>query len=134
MKIPYFRILILALTTGAVALLFNGKALAQDKNRVARLAKIVIDTTHLEQYKAALAEEIESSVRLEPGVLLLNAVFEKELSNHITIMEVYANEAAYQSHLQTSHFKKYKSITANMVKNLELVDVIPIALQTKSNR
>jgi hypothetical protein len=33
-----------------------------------RLAKLVIDPTKLEAYKAALKEEIEASIRLEPPV------------------------------------------------------------------
>jgi 4-carboxymuconolactone decarboxylase len=39
-----------------------------------RIAKIVVDQAQVESYKAALKEEIEASVRLEPGVLTLYAV------------------------------------------------------------
>jgi hypothetical protein len=43
-----------------------------------RLAEIDIDPAQLESYKAAVKEEIETSVRVEPGVLALYAVAEKD--------------------------------------------------------
>jgi len=73
-----------------------------------------------------LKEEIEASVRLEPGVLTLYAVSEKENPNHITILEIYANADAYKAHLQTPHFIKYKTATKDMVKSLELSESVPL--------
>ena len=57
--------------------------------------------------------------------------YERDHPTHITILEVYADEAAYEAHLKTAHFKKYKDGTQGMVKALELVDVEPIALTSK---
>ena len=91
-----------------------------------RLAKLTIDARQLENYKAALKEEIEASVRLEPGVLTLYAVSEKNNPTHITILEIYADSSAYKSHLQTPHFIKYKTATKDMVKALELVETDPL--------
>ena len=45
----------------------------------------------------------------------------------IYILEIYADQVAYQSHIQTAHFKKYKEGTAQMVKSLKLIDVNPLA-------
>ena len=91
-----------------------------------RMAKLVIDPTQLENYKAILKEEIEASVRVEPGVLTLYAVSEKENPNHITILEIYESTEAYRSHVQTPHFLKYKNVSKDMVKSLELVDADPL--------
>ena len=91
-----------------------------------RLAKLVIDSTQLENYRAFLKEEIETSVRIEPGVLTLYAVAEKGKPTHITILEIYADSTAYKAHLKTPHFIKYKTGTNKMVKSLELVETIPI--------
>ena len=90
-----------------------------------RLAKIVVDQARLNEYNSYLKEEIESSMRLEPGVLTLYATFEKERPNRITILEIYANEEAYQSHIKTPHFLKYKQGTLDMVQELELIDSTP---------
>lgn len=106
-------------------------ASAQNKNHMVRLAKIVVDSSQLNNYKAMLKEEIETAVRAEPGVLTLYAVSEKDNPTHITILEVYADTTAYQSHLQTPHFLKYKKGTNGMVKSLELVSVDPLLPEMK---
>lgn len=99
--------------------------LAENTNKV-RLSKITVDPDQLDSYNAFLKEEIEASMRLEPGVLSLYAVSEKEHPNRITILEIYADEDAYQSHIQTPHFLKYKQGTLDMVKELELIDTVPL--------
>lgn len=98
---------------------------APEKNMV-RLSKITVDPAHLAEYNAFLKEEIEASMRLEPGVLALYAVAEKERLNEVTILEIYADEAAYKSHIATPHFQKYKQGTLDMVKHLELIDAMPL--------
>jgi quinol monooxygenase YgiN len=37
----------------------------------------------------------------------LYAVADKKKPTHITIFETYADTAAYRSHIETPHFKKY---------------------------
>lgn len=99
---------------------------AQQKPPLVRLAKIVVDSVQLEEYRVLLKEEAEASVRLEPGVLTLYAVSEKNNPTHFTILEIYADSAAYLAHLQTPHFLKYKSGTKEMVKSLELIATTPL--------
>jgi quinol monooxygenase YgiN len=99
---------------------------AQGKRPMVRLAKIIVDAVQLEQYKAILKEEAEASVRIEPGVLTLYAVSEKENPTHFTILEIYADSAAYKAHLQTPHFMRYKTGTKDMVKSLELIETTPL--------
>lgn len=101
-------------------------ARAQEQKQVVRLAKLVIDSSLLENYKAILKTGIETAVREEPGVLTLYAVSEKDNPTHITILEIYADSAAYKSHLLTPHFIKYKTETKDMVKSLVLTETIPI--------
>jgi quinol monooxygenase YgiN len=117
--------------TLATTILLQMNSMAQHQNRLVRVAKLEIDFIQLESYKAALKEEIETSVRIEQGVLALYAVSEKVNPTHITIFEIYVNEDAYKAHLETSHFKKYKTTTKNMIKSLELMESIPIALESK---
>src|SRR4029078_10485954 len=111
--------------------MISGNAFAQNNSHYMRVAKIVVDSTQLESYKSALKEGIEVAVRTEPGVLSLYAVYDKKNPTHVTVFEIYADEKAYQSHIQTAHFKKYKNAAQDMVKSLELVDVAPIALEAK---
>lgn len=127
-------LLLLSTSVLTLALLFvGGGALSrQKKDPLTRIAELEIDLAQLESYKAALKEEIEASIRVEAGVLTLYAVAEKEHPARIRIFETYADEAAYRAHLETPHFKKYKTATAAMVKSLKLVETTPILLGAKS--
>lgn len=121
---------ILMLSTAKQASAQNASA-SQNKPMV-RIARIVIDSNQLDAFKAALKEGVETAVRVEPGVLTLFAAYEQNNPTHVTVFEVYTGEQAYQAHLQTPHFKKYKETTKDMVKSLELIDMSPIGLATKS--
>jgi quinol monooxygenase YgiN len=126
------------LTTATAALvvgftvLSSALTVAQSRtNRLVRLAELEIDPAQLEAYKVILREEIETSIRIEPGVLTLYAVSVKGQPNQIRLFEIYASPAAYQAHLQSEHFKKYKSTAATMVKSLRLIKAEPLVLGTK---
>src|SRR5215472_8851112 len=93
-----------------------------------RIAELDIDPTQVSAYRAALKEEIATSIRLEPGVLTLYAVSVKGQPSQVKIFETYRDQAAYESHLQTPHFKKYKAETQGMVKSLKLIETEPIIL------
>ena len=97
-----------------------------------RIAMIEVVPGQLDAYKAILREEQEASVRSEPGVLMLHSVALADHPNHIRLLEVYADRAAYEVHLKAPHFLKYKSSTAKMVKSLRLVETTPILLCAKS--
>ena len=96
------------------------------ENNLVRLSRITVDPDRLDAYNAFLKEEIEASMRLEPGVLTLYATAEKDAPHKVTILEIYADRSAYENHLKTPHFQKYKQGTLSMVKELELVDVKPL--------
>ncbi|QGL63674.1 antibiotic biosynthesis monooxygenase [Stenotrophomonas maltophilia] len=99
--------------------------------QMTRLSKITVNADHLPAYRDALAEEVRASMELEPGVLSLYAVFDKEDPTRLTILEIYASRQAYEQHVNSSHFLKYKSGTLHMVKSLELVDVDPLLPELK---
>ena len=115
-----------------MALAFGSISFAQDKNIVVRIARLQIDSAQLEKYKAAVKLHAETAMRVEPGVLTLYAVYEKDHPTHVTVFEIYANADAYQAHLKTPHFIQYKTSTKDMVKSLELIETVPIALETKA--
>jgi quinol monooxygenase YgiN len=106
------------LFTALIILFFSVAANAQQKTPMVRIAKLQIDPAQLESYKAILKEEIETSIRLEPGVLTMYAVSEQKNPASITIFETYASVEAYQSHIKSPQFIKYKTSTEKMVKSL----------------
>jgi quinol monooxygenase YgiN len=99
---------------------------------IVRIAELEIDPAQLDAYKLALKEEIETSIRVEPDVLTLYAVSLKEHPEQIRLFETYRDAAAYESHIQSPHFKTYKDRTRQMVKLLRLVETEPILLGSKS--
>jgi quinol monooxygenase YgiN len=48
-------------------------------------------------------------------------MYQKTDSTQIRILEIYNDNNAYQSHLKTPHFQKYKTTTIKMVKSLKLL-------------
>ncbi|MDB5614769.1 MAG: Antibiotic biosynthesis monooxygenase [Devosia sp.] len=96
-----------------------------------RIAEIDVDPAQLPAYTALLTEEIAASIGREPGVMMLHAVSDKERPHHIRLLEVYASRAAYETHIQTPHFLKYKTGTLAMVTSLQLIEVDPIFLASK---
>lgn len=105
-----------------VLTLIGFSSTAQDSDRMYRIAKIQVAAGHLEKYKAALKEQMNAAIKSEPGVLSYTAVADKKDPTLITILEVYANKEAYQSHILTPHFKKYKETVKDWVLSLELIN------------
>jgi quinol monooxygenase YgiN len=103
---------------------------AQQQEMMARISEIEIDPVYVEEYKAILKEESAASVKLEPGVIAIFPMVQKENPTLIRILEIYASKAAYEQHLKTPHFQKYKSTTLTMVKSLKLIDMEAIDMAT----
>ena len=99
---------------------------------IVRISEIEIHKDSLPAYKAILKEEAEASVRLEPGVISIFPMYQQKDSTQIRILEIYANREAYQSHITSPQFQKYKTSTLSMVKSLQLVDMKAIDPETMS--
>jgi len=125
------KLLSVAVGLFILTLSFAKNAMAQEKNQMIRLAKIEVDPSQLEKYNAVLKEQMTTAVRMEPGVLTYYAVADKNDPSNITILEIYADSAAYKSHIETPHFKKYKETVKDMVKSLKLIDVTLIGSAKK---
>lgn len=122
------------LATGEVI----GKCLNPDKTQgmcaklpmasdgIVRLSKIEVYPEYLKEYMEYATEVGEISLRTEPGVLTMYAVGEKEHPSRITILETYASQAAYESHIASEHFRKYKQGTLHMIETLVLSDQMPL--------
>lgn len=89
---------------------------------IIRLSKVEVDPAYLDEYMKFATEVGEISLRTEPGVLTMYAVQEKENPCNITILETYASQESYRSHIASAHFQKYKQGTLHMVKNLQFLD------------
>jgi quinol monooxygenase YgiN len=88
-----------------------------------RMSEIQVDPARLDEYNAILKEESEASVRLEPGVISIFPMYQRENPTEVRILEIYASRAAYESHVKSPHFQTYKTTTLPMVKSLKLIDM-----------
>ena len=94
--------------------------------RIVSLAEIVVDPKRLDDYLAFAKEVGTVSMATEPGVIGLFSMQDKENPSKIYILEVYADRLAYEAHIRTAHFRKYKEGTADMVQSLRLIDTAPL--------
>ncbi|CAM4364918.1 Quinol monooxygenase YgiN [Pedobacter westerhofensis] len=115
----------------AILMASHQQSKAQLSAKKVRIARLEIYPEYLEAYKVALAEHAAAAVKSEPGVLALQAVYDKAHPAQVTVFEMYASENAYQAHLKAPHFLKYKNGTLKMVKTLELIETEPIAIEIK---
>jgi quinol monooxygenase YgiN len=90
---------------------------------IVRISEIQIAPERLDEYKAILKEEAAASVRLEPGVISIFPMFQPENPTEVRILEIYASRAAYEAHIKSPHFERYKTTTLPMVRSLKLVDM-----------
>jgi quinol monooxygenase YgiN len=96
-----------------------------------RVAELEIDPAQLEAYKAAVTEEIQDSIRLEPGVLAIYSIALRDHPSHLRFFEVYADENAYRSHIESAHFKKYVETTKSMISARKLFEMETPSLAAK---
>jgi uncharacterized protein (DUF1330 family)/quinol monooxygenase YgiN len=100
-------------------------------NPVVRTADLEIDPARLDAYKAAVSEEIEASIRVEPGVGAIYAMALKGAPNQMRFIEIYADENAYLLHRETPHFKKYLEVTQSMITGRKLVEATPVVIAAR---
>jgi len=104
-------------------LLLSCSVFAQKDPVLIRISEIEIDSNYLDEYKAILVEESRESMKLEAGVISIFPMYQKGNPTQVRILELYASREAYESHLKTPHFQKYKTSTLKMVKSLKLTDM-----------
>ena len=117
----------------ALILFSFGNVFAQKDTMLIRISEIEIDSNYLDQYNAILKEEARASVKLEPGVIAIYPMNQQEHPTEIRILEIYKNREAYESHLKTAHFLKYKTTTLKMVRSLKLIDMEALDAETMSS-
>ncbi|UKK60450.1 amidohydrolase family protein [Prevotella communis] len=97
---------------------------------IVRIAEIEVYPQYLQEYLAFANEVDRLSIEREPGVICLYPMQSAEDSTKIRILEIYASDEAYQQHLKTEHFQKYKQGTLHMVKDLKLPTMKPLDPET----
>src|SRR5262245_46591145 len=124
---------VIAFWAALIFVLMGVPALSQEKSEQhIQIAEIVVDPAQLENYKAAVAEQIEAAIRLEPGVIVLYSVVSKDDPSRIFVFEIYRDREAYLGHRKAPYFLKYKATVESMVKSLRLITVELIMLGSRA--
>ena len=106
---------------------------AMSVDGIVRLSKIEVYPQYLDEYIKYAVKVGDVSLRTEPGVLTMYALQDKENPCLVTILEIYSSKDAYERHIASAHFQKYKQGTLHMVKSLVLSDQTPLNPANKIN-
>lgn len=107
----------------------SGRAVTPES--IVRISRIEVDPARISEYLVLVAECGRKSMAQESGVLLMYSMQEKRHPERIAVLEIYADRAAYEHHIKTSHFRKYKQNSLAMVRKLELIDQNPLVPEMK---
>jgi (4S)-4-hydroxy-5-phosphonooxypentane-2,3-dione isomerase len=120
------------LFAAAMAAVQSGPAAAQSAATYVNAVDLDIVPAEREKYMEAIKENGAASVK-EPGCRQFDIHVLASNPNHVFLYEVYDNEAAYQAHRTTDHFKKYAAATANMVAQRNPRPMTPVAFNAKGH-
>jgi quinol monooxygenase YgiN len=77
-------------------------------------------------------KNIEASVRDEPGVHSIYCAADKDDPNKIYVVEVYQDQAAYQLHADSPHFKAFIEAMKGEFLSRRAVETTPKLLGAKA--
>ena len=72
------------------------------------IAPIKIKEGYKEQFVEAMLDDAKGSMKNEPGCLRFDVIQDGDDPNQIWLYEVYVDEAAFQAHMKTPHFIKWR--------------------------
>lgn len=101
-------------------------AAGEETGAVFRISEVEVHPGFSGPYAEAGKAVASASVGREPGVICIVPLRSKENPTLFRIVEIYADRNAYDAHLRTEHFLKYKRETLHMIKSLSLPDFIPV--------
>lgn len=121
----------LSLLMGACLMLTGSPIVHAAETSSVRIARLDIKPGCLEAFLSAVREEMATSLRVEPGVLALYAVADRQDPTKLTFFEMYVDDAAYERHRRTPHFQKYYQTTKDMIARRVLLEAIPVELRDR---
>ena len=107
------------------------QALELPDGAIVNIAELEIFPEHIEDFKRAVIEEMDDSVKVEPGVFAIYAVTDKDQPNKFTFVEIYANQTALEEHRDTPHFKKFVETAKGMINSRTIIQRDVVHLSTK---
>ena len=118
---------------GALMLCFTAEQAHAVEATSIRMAQLKIKQDQLAAFTASVKEEMEATLRVEPGVAAIYAAADKQNPADMIFFEMYADENAYQLHRDTPHFQKYFHTTKDMITDRVLTEAVPVELRDRHN-
>lgn len=117
----------------AISLLTATGAVAENPPNppIMRIFEFVIAPENVDAFIAAGRENIVTSVRDEPGVTSIYVSIDKDDPTKVYVVEAYRDEAAYQAHRETGHFKAFVQAIDGKVISRRVIETNPMFLQGK---
>jgi len=69
----------------------------------------------------------------EPGTYALYGGMDKRAPNVVRLLEIYEDEAAYEAHVGSDGFRKYKEEREPLLEELDILPVDPVVLEQKES-
>ena len=82
---------------------------------------------------AMAAKDVAPTVAKESGTYALYGGIDKTNPNIMRLLEIYESEDAYNKHVSSPGFLRYKANRVPILKNLKFLDVTPIVLEQKAS-
>jgi autoinducer 2-degrading protein len=74
-----------------------------------------------DEFMRLMAANAEASRRDEAGCRRFDVCTPRDGANRVFLYEIYDDEAAFQAHLQSRHFKEFAAATQDMITGRKLV-------------
>lgn len=68
----------------------------------------------MDRFAVAMQADAEGSARDEPGCFRFDILTDPSHPNRVYLYEVYRDKAAFDAHMETPHFKKWRDETVSM--------------------
>lgn len=101
--------------TALVPQFLGDRKIKQTATTQSRLVSLTVKPEHNIQFSKIIQAEMAQSLKVEDGVLAMYAATKQDSLNDWIFFEIYADEAAYQAHRETPHFKDYLKQTDKMI-------------------
>ncbi|WP_434573930.1 putative quinol monooxygenase [Pseudomonas sp. Z3-8] len=91
---------------------------------ILRIFEFVLDPHDLPPSLEAGRINIEASLRNEPGVLSVYCAVDTDDPTRLYGVEVYRDQAAYQAHVESAHFKTFLRASEGKVISRQIIQTI----------
>jgi autoinducer 2-degrading protein len=87
---------------------------------LAILVEFAIKREDVGKFRPLIVQNARSSLSSEPGCLRFDVLSIQQEPNSIVLYEIYQNESAFDSHLQTHHYKMFAEASKKMIERVSV--------------